>query len=389
MRTLHWYLLRQVLATLSMTVIVFTFILLLGESLKEMLALLINGQVGALDLLQAVGLLLPFVLVFALPMGLLTAMLLVFGRFSADQELTAARACGISLVSLLSPILLLSIACSAICAVINLELAPRCRTAYKNLLVKIGTDQATAWLTERTFIRDFPGCILYAGKVDGLKLEEVRFYQLDAEGRKKNYLRAAQGVIEIDRTNRVISLTLLNGEELLSDSGPEPAWHSFGELQIPPIILPAVLSEKPRISNMTSDQLWRELREVEGRLQTAPTVGKLDSKALQQQLRTSAIATASLTEPIRLQIHRQIAFSFACVGFALVGIPLGIKAHRRETSVGFALSLLLVLAYYSFFILAQSLEGRPELQPHLIVWIPNLLFQILGIMLLRRANRGV
>jgi lipopolysaccharide export system permease protein len=90
--------------------------------------------------------------------------------------------------------------------------------------------------------------------------------------------------------------------------------------------------------------------------------------------------------PVTFQIHSKVSFSFACIGFTLVGIPLGLQTHRRETRVGLLVALLLISTYYGFFILAEAWETRPEMHPHLLVWVPNFLFQIVGAVLLYRAD---
>ena len=387
MRTLHLYLTRQILATLIMTVATFTFVLLLGNVLKEILTLLVNRQADWPTVCKSIVLLIPFVLAFALPIGMLTAALLVFGRFSADNELTAVRASGVSLVSLVSPILLLSLLLSLVCAGVNLYVAPTCRVAYKHLLYELGLAHLESLLPERTVIRDFPGCIAYFGKVDGPDLKEVLIYQLDKEGVVQSSTHAARGRLTRDRTNLTASLELFDiYQTVLETNGEVRTGYASGAVKL--LKLTEHVEQEPSISDLTFWQLRTKLAELERQLGNSPEPAKVSSEALRQHQRRLQEQIEDITLPFKVQIHRQVAFSFACLGFTLVGIPLGIRAHRRETSAGIALALVLVLVYYSFIIVGQSLDTRPEYVPQLIVWIPNFIFQVVGATLLWRANRG-
>ncbi len=388
MKTLHFYLTRQVLATLVVTVAVFTLVLLLGNVLKEILAMLVNGQATLGLVFQAVILLVPWVLVFALPMGMLTATLLVFGRFSADQELTAVRGSGVSLVALITPVLLLSAGLSAVAALINLQVAPQCRVAYKTLLFRAGLERSSSLIVERRFMDDFPGYIVYVGGKNSTNLQEVRIYGVDAEGKMTNHIEAARATLVSDPAHNRAYLRLYKVHEtdLLNYSGV----NYFEEIS-------KTLTNRPAtqptfgvsLSDMTFRQLWGKLDELEQLSVLTAPIGPASSEQLREQKLQLAAIKADLTMPVRVQIHRQVAFSFACIGFTLVGIPLGVRAHRRETSAGVAMALVLVLVYYSFIIVGQSLETRPEFAPHLIVWLPNFIFQAVGAVLLWRANRGV
>lgn len=387
MKTLHAYLTRQVIASLLMTVAVFTFVLLLGNLLQEILRLLINRQATVSVVVQAIGLLIPFVWVFALPMGMLTATLLVFGRFSADQELTAARASGVSLLSLITPILLLSLLLCGLSALVNLEYGPRCRVAYKNLLFKLGASLASVQLPEGRFVKDFPGYIFYVGKNRNQNLEDVIIYELEDKTNVATVARAQRGLIELDKPNRQINLHLYDVKSVRLSDG----WTASSSHAVLPIPLDQSPKDrlKPGISDMTFRQLQDELRDMERRIQMPMSLQNLSAAELRDKRRELEKQRGDLTSPIRVQIHRQVAFSFACFGFTLIGIPLGIRLHRRETNVGIAVALGLVLIYYSFIVLGQSLSTRPEFAPHLIVWLPNFIFQAVGAVLLWRANRGI
>lgn len=477
MKTLHRYLLSEVLATLVLTVGIFTAVLMMGNAMKEVLALVVKGQASLWGVTKAFALLVPFVISFSLPMGLLTAMLLVFGRFSADQELTAARAGGVSLVSLVTPVILFSMLMSGLCAWINLEIAPRCRTAYKELVYDLAKTNPTALLSANTFVTEVPDHVIYIGQLQRdeanphqWSMQNIMLNRMD-QGELIQRTRAERGEVEYDEDTKQFMFRLIEAQvnvradklsvifggseesedetsppETPATNGVNSETHAPTEPEANPfpaapewipmaggeILLPIAMEEmekrvfKPKLSYLTFGQLRRELKRhgeiinLDSNGSTAlahyatpnppkpgleldvvrdnKTVGRaryngestpahLVLELLEGDLRAGdRFALSQL--PLKVQLHRQVSFSFAAIGFTLISIPLGIRTHRRETTAGVAMALVLILLYYSFVILGQALESKPHLYPHYLVWIPVFLFQFIGGWLLWRANRG-
>jgi lipopolysaccharide export system permease protein len=371
-----------------MTMLVFTFVLLVGSALQELLPLLVKGQASFLTVAKAFGLLIPFLLAFALPMAMLTSTVLVFGRFSADQELTAARASGISLVSLAAPILMFSLVLCALCAWINMQIAPTCRVAYNDLRLQMRAELANFRLPEGEYV-DFPRAqpgdsayTIYTRKSDRYQnLKDVMLYESEDATNSRTVL-APTGHFFVDTKTQQLVLTLTNATSNILPGGLS----FFGTELNFAIKLNAGDKNSVGVTDMTFDQLEDELQK---RKNSAPiplnkAIGQAKKKKSLQR------TTADFTEPIRIQLHKQLAFSFACFGFTLIGIPLGIRVHRRETNVGIFIALGLMGIYYTTVqVVGQSLASHAQYAPHLLMWIPNLIFEVIGAVLLWRANRGL
>ena len=355
LRTLHLHLLRQTVATLLVTVAVFTFILLLGNVLKDVLDLLASGRATPSIVMRAILLLIPFAVAFALPIGMLTASLLVFGRLSADGEITAIRSGGISLVAAAAPVVGLSVLLSGVCGWFNGYVAPASRVAFKQLQQEAIRAKGFAGFASGRYL-DFGSLTLYAREASGTNLSEVLVYQV-VGGRRMLDLWAPEANFSLDSNGWPNHLTLRNAQGLAQLN---PIYAAEWSTNLTLLRPDALVTPKP--SEMTFPQLRTELERRRG--------------------------AGEPVTPILVQLHRQVAFSFACVGFTMVGIPLGLRAHRRETNIGLAIALALLFAYYAFIILGQALETREAAWPHLILWIPNFLFQGVGAWMLYRADQG-
>jgi lipopolysaccharide export LptBFGC system permease protein LptF len=265
----------------------------------------------------------------------------------------------------------------------NMEIGPRSRVAYKKLLTSARADLMNGQLPAGRPVYYSTNYIFLVGENQDGNLTDVRIFKLETDTNDATWLHSPKGREELNFADKKMTLHLFDARSI-SVNGGRTLIQSSPELKLDfDLNVASNQVYQPKINEMTFWQLRDKARDLE----------RLDLPAglntSSQELRARFHELARIMEQTRVEMNRQIAFSFACFGFALVGIPLGIRMHRRETNIGVAIALLLVLAYYSFIVLGESLSGRPELVPHLIFWLPNFIFQAVGIVLLWRANRGI
>jgi lipopolysaccharide export system permease protein len=244
-------------------------------------------------------------------------------------------------------------------------------------------------LPEGRYVTDFKDLIFLVGRNRRGALQDIMIFQTKDETNLVRTVLAPSGKLEVDNTNQQFLVHLYDAKLVdFSEGQATPAASGIETT----LVLPFGGQKKKNtgvigLDDMTFSQLGDRLRELHSA--NLPFSSHLRSTeqlhAMKQQFEKWRKSSET---PVLFQMHRQIAFSFACFGFTLVGIPLGIRVHRRETNIGIAIALLLVAVYYGFILLAQSFEAKPEYAPYLIVWLPNFIFQAAGAVLLWRANRG-
>ncbi|MBN1268824.1 MAG: LptF/LptG family permease [Kiritimatiellae bacterium] len=361
------------LITFVMTLLIFTFVMCVGAVIKA-IDLLARGVSGGI-ILQAFLLNIPYIMTFSIPMSALTTVLLNFNRLCLDGELTAMKACGLSMWQIIAPPVMLSILLSGVCVYLNSWAAPNSHFARRQLLTEIGAEEPVNLLEEGRFVKDFPGIMIYVGKKDRTRVKDVVVYELGGAGVVRN-VRAKTGTVTSDQERRMVVIDLYDVRidqpdkhypMDLSRSRHISAQHypvrvSFDELWGKEGI-------RKKMSDMTMGELTHAIRHVN------EAFPDLKYEELLKQ-RMSMVVEA----------NERLALSLSCFAFTLLGIPLGMKSRRRESSVGVGISLLVVFFFYFFIILADALVGHPEWHPDLIVWIPVVLSELAGFAMIRRAN---
>lgn len=358
---------RELLVNVFFAIAVLSLVLVVGNIFRKLLPLLVNHHVPLSYLLTFIAYILPFSLIFTIPWGLLTAILLVFGRLSADNELIALRSNGVSITRICLPLAAIAIVCTAICLWLNVQVAPAAQEKLRSTIFELATRDPMALFGSDQVIEEFPGRKIYVGKKEGNTLENIMVFEMDEEFLPTRVTYARSGKLEADLANKRILMHLHDARYQQRDEKD-----------------PLDLRRMRDGITMSEGTLPIGLDELYEREKRQPNRSAMSIQQLLEQLKSENERQQSTS---RTEINKRFSFPFACLAFAIIGVPLGVTAHRRETSIGFAMGLIVAVTYFIFVIIGDTLRAKPDFHPELFVWFPNVLFIVLGAFLFRRLAR--
>jgi len=353
------YIFRETAVPFILGMAVFTFVLLMGRLLKLAEMVFAKG-VPFLDVCRLILYMLPSFLLVSIPMAFLLAVLLAFGRLSADSEITAMKAGGVGLGSLLAPVFTFAVFAYFATTFITVYGLPWGNTSFKHFLYEVIETRAATTIKEKVFNDDFPGLVVYVDGYDQTSHEISGILIHDERNPEEPMtIFASTGIIAAAPEENNVRLHLENGSihRGIGTSGYRLVEFDTYDLHV-------TLRQNTKKNQLDEEDLT--LRQL---------MAHRDNTQNSEKFRRD----------VSIELHKRFALPFACIVFAMIGVPLGIQNQRSGRAGGFSAGIMILMLYYMVMSAGKTIAEKELLSPPVSVWLPNLLFIALGIYLLRLA----
>jgi LPS export ABC transporter permease LptF/LPS export ABC transporter permease LptG len=359
MRILDRYIVREIFRHAFLGLIVFTFVLFVPQLIRLMELLVRHSGSGA-QIAKLFLYVVPGVLIFTIPMAVLVGVLLGLGRMSADSEIIALTALGISRQRMLVPVGVLALTGAIATGTLTLWLAPAAFRALHGIEATLLASQASFQVQPRVFDERFPKRVLYVNDVSASGTQWHGVFLAEVGEESGSQLTLAENAIVIAEPKQGKLELHLQGGTTHEISRKDPDHYSvtdFGQSDWP-----------LEVTGLISNQL-RALSTPE-----RPTHELLAENGKNWR-------------EARVEFQRRLAFPFACFVFALVAVPLGAQPRRGGRAAGTLLSVLLIGLYYSLSVMGAGFAREGKLSAWTGIWLANIILTILAIILLPRMEQ--
>ena len=396
MRLLQRYILFELLKVfgflLSILTILLVFVGVFRQATEEGL-----GPAQALQILPFV---VPSLMPFTIPATLLLTVCLVYGRIAGDQEVTAAKAAGINVLTLLWPALVLGVLLSIGSLLLTDQVCPWAMRNIQRIVSEAMEEIFLDMLRSKHLVADpTRGISVMVMDVEGKTLIRPTFRYSPPNGEEVT-VQAQRAQIRFDLDREEIVLHLERGQV---DLGERKAIAIREDtIRFP---MPKQLREsKPR--NLTIREINDRMAEIRTELTEyvigkdlralfALTLGEFDAALYPESLTYPALYHREFEKPkeqdlrkLHTEIHSRLAMSTSCFFFALIGGPFSMLQARRQFLTSFILCFVPILViYYPLALGMMNLCKTGQAEPAWAMWLANALLLVAGLVILRKVLR--
>ncbi len=394
MKNLERYVFGSFLSSFFLAFLVLSFVLTIGL-MVQIVSYILQGV--PIDLVGRFALVsFPETMQWTVPLALLVSSILVFSRLSADSEIAAMRACGVNLLTVMRWPLAFALLCTLLSLFVNNEVVPRGHEVRRNLTRRLSVGAGLELLEPGRTINDFPKVQLYFRGRDETNNSLLNLEIVDYRDPKctRTY-KAEQAFVRQDGRDIVLDARNLSVDPV-DPAHPQSLQAETFRWRVDDVLKDGEYKRKEK-----DFRFFEMLREIDARKravkETSAATATKDSKDLSAEApaaATNATQVASSEEverdhkgrkkrkftpreaarralsDIRTEFMKRWVFAFASICFVLVGVPLGIRAQRKESSVGMGIALVTALAYYLVVILMTSLSKNYHVHPEILIWLP-------------------
>ncbi len=376
MRILSRAVFREVLTSAFLGTLLFIFVLFL-RTIERLSVLLVKTSAPPPVVAKLLLYALPATIPFALPLGVLVGILIGLSRMSADSEIVAMRASGVSSASVARPVLLFSFCAFVLTALASLWLTPLSLHLESKVARNFAAAQLTGNIESRIFDEQFPNTVLYVGdvKAEGKQVIWNQVFIADTtppeelqhagknRGEGPRVIIAQQAIPHADAANNRIILDTRNFRSIERDK------------------------EGNFITTASPTQTQTLQAQKQEELQLNKTVQEMDTGPLYKRVYRRHDLSKQDYVDAAIELHQRFALPLACILLALVGIPLGVSSRKGGKSAAFVLTVVLAFLYYLGFITLIGLARKGSLPVPVAVWTPDIVFAITGTYLLSRLEK--
>lgn len=340
------YIFKELLWPFLLALVVFSSVALM-TSIIDLMDLIFNKGISPVRVLMFVVYLLPSLLIYTVPMSVMLAVLIALGRLSADTEIIALKASGISLYQLMPPFVVLCLIGFVLTAVCSVSLASLGRSTFRSHTEKFSAEQVAAGLEGGVFNDTIKGLIIYVQEFDQNTLQVKNIMISDRRNPAQPVVIIAEhGIILSDQSHLQLLFKLYEGSIHRRNMEQKYEYAIFNTYQMRLPLPGAEKDDKPtKHSELSLQQLFAQ---------------------------KSALKRQGLDDSHEIiEINKRFSLPFSCLIFGLLGMSLGVYLRRGGRASGFMLSLIIVVLYFLLMSLAEKICKGGSVPPVIGMWMPN------------------